>query len=274
MREINIAKNITDLRKEKNITQEQLATELKISPQAVSKWETGTSQPDALTLPLIADYFNVSIDYLYYGNDMAYDDIYRQISKKVLSHPFMSKETFKEACKISTYACASIHGSFTDKWEKLTEANFPLHISNENGVAVMFENGYAAIVLRKYFESMDKEFAKYAKDLLNILSSKNCIFILMSVVSMSDISFDEMKEKLSPLGLNEEEISEAIQKLTEANILIEKPSKHKSLLRTYDINDMYHSFICILLASLKMQMESLRRGISCCASFGDFPVNF
>ena len=64
MKEINIAKNITELRKQKGITQEQLAIALNISPQAVSKWETGTSQPDTLTLPLIANYFGVSIDYL------------------------------------------------------------------------------------------------------------------------------------------------------------------------------------------------------------------
>ena len=64
MREITISKNITDLRKKKGITQEQLAAALNISPQAVSKWETNTSQPDVQTLPLIADYFDVSIDYL------------------------------------------------------------------------------------------------------------------------------------------------------------------------------------------------------------------
>ena len=65
MREINIAQNISDLRKQKGITQEQLALALNISPQAVSKWETNTSQPDTQTLPLIADYFQVSIDYLF-----------------------------------------------------------------------------------------------------------------------------------------------------------------------------------------------------------------
>ena len=62
MKEINIAKNISELRKQKGITQEQLAIALNISPQAVSKWETNTSQPDTMTLPLIANYFGVSIE--------------------------------------------------------------------------------------------------------------------------------------------------------------------------------------------------------------------
>lgn len=79
MKEINISKNITDLRKKKGITQEQLAVALNISPQAVSKLETITSQPDTQTLPLIADYFGVSIDYLFYGQDISYYEIYEKV---------------------------------------------------------------------------------------------------------------------------------------------------------------------------------------------------
>lgn len=52
------------LRKNRGATQEQLATHLGVSPQAVSKWENG-SYPDGDLLPQIADYFEVSIDYLY-----------------------------------------------------------------------------------------------------------------------------------------------------------------------------------------------------------------
>ena len=43
MKEVNISKNIADLRKQKGITQEQLAQALYISPQAISKWETNLS---------------------------------------------------------------------------------------------------------------------------------------------------------------------------------------------------------------------------------------
>ena len=74
-REINIPKNIIDLRKKHHITQEQLANACNVSPQAVSKWETGLCNPDTLTLPLIADYFHVSIDYLFYGCERSFDDI-------------------------------------------------------------------------------------------------------------------------------------------------------------------------------------------------------
>lgn len=97
MNEINIAKNISALRKAKGVTQEQLAQAINVSSQAVSKWETEASQPDVQTLPLIAEYFNVSIDYLYYGKSMAYGDIYEKTFEKVASHPQMCKESYEEA---------------------------------------------------------------------------------------------------------------------------------------------------------------------------------
>ena len=56
---------ILRLRREKGLTQEQLASALGISYQAVSKWETGNSCPDITALPLLAELFGVSIDALF-----------------------------------------------------------------------------------------------------------------------------------------------------------------------------------------------------------------
>ena len=56
---------IMRLRKENNLTQEQLGDLLGISYQAVSKWENGNSCPDISTLPLLADLFSVSMDELF-----------------------------------------------------------------------------------------------------------------------------------------------------------------------------------------------------------------
>jgi len=60
----NIGMQIAKLRKENNITQDELAKNLDVSAQAVSKWENGGA-PDLELLPRIADYFDVSIDYLF-----------------------------------------------------------------------------------------------------------------------------------------------------------------------------------------------------------------
>ncbi|MBR4961737.1 MAG: helix-turn-helix transcriptional regulator, partial [Clostridia bacterium] len=49
-------------RKSKNITQEQLAGYLGVSPQAVSRWECGTACPDISMLPQLADFFEITVD--------------------------------------------------------------------------------------------------------------------------------------------------------------------------------------------------------------------
>lgn len=67
-----IGKNIKKLRNERNVTQEQLAEELHISYQAVSKWETGGAVPDTMMLPGIAEFFGITIDELFKNNMVAY----------------------------------------------------------------------------------------------------------------------------------------------------------------------------------------------------------
>ncbi len=55
---------IKKLRKQKDMTQEQLAEYMCVSPQAISRWETGATYPDISVLPQLAELFNVTIDAL------------------------------------------------------------------------------------------------------------------------------------------------------------------------------------------------------------------
>ena len=52
---------LKELRKEKGITQEQLAEELGVTGRTVSRWETGNNMPDISLLVDISDYYQVSI---------------------------------------------------------------------------------------------------------------------------------------------------------------------------------------------------------------------
>ena len=61
---MNIGAKIRLLRKEKRVTQEELAEYLHISSQAISKWETGSSCPDIGFLPKLAIFFGTSLDNL------------------------------------------------------------------------------------------------------------------------------------------------------------------------------------------------------------------
>lgn len=59
------AENFAALRKEKKMTQAEVAAKLNVSAQAVSKWENGESLPDVSLLSAIADLFDTTIDALF-----------------------------------------------------------------------------------------------------------------------------------------------------------------------------------------------------------------
>ena len=59
-----IGKKIKELREIKQITQEELAKYLGVAPQTVYKYEKEINEPDLKTTSKIAEYFNVTTDYL------------------------------------------------------------------------------------------------------------------------------------------------------------------------------------------------------------------
>ena len=64
---MNIGERIMALRKEKNISQTELAKRLNVSRQAVSKWEQGTSSPDTERLIQLAEILGTEVEYLATG---------------------------------------------------------------------------------------------------------------------------------------------------------------------------------------------------------------
>ena len=59
-----LGNNIKELRKNKRMTQKDLAEAMRVSQQTVGAWETERAIPGADTLSDLADYFNVTTDYL------------------------------------------------------------------------------------------------------------------------------------------------------------------------------------------------------------------
>ena len=66
---MTIGENIQTLRKSRGLSQEALAAELRVSRQAVSKWECGESAPDAEKLLALSDILGVSCDAILRGPD-------------------------------------------------------------------------------------------------------------------------------------------------------------------------------------------------------------
>lgn len=65
MQKETMGKRIAAFRKERGLTQDQLAEQLGISPQAVSKWETDLSCPDIGIIPQLAEILEVNLDDLF-----------------------------------------------------------------------------------------------------------------------------------------------------------------------------------------------------------------
>lgn len=74
-----VGKNITRYRKERDLTQKDLAKEIGISFQAISKWERGQSLPDIALIPVISNILQISIDRLFgYKSEQQITSIYEK----------------------------------------------------------------------------------------------------------------------------------------------------------------------------------------------------
>jgi len=80
-----IAKNLANLRKNKKITQTELAEQFGYSDKAISKWENGDTLPDIQTLYQLCEFYNVTLDFLV--SEQTFDEKIKYINhlnKKVI----------------------------------------------------------------------------------------------------------------------------------------------------------------------------------------------
>ena len=91
---MEFGKKIRTLRAAKNLTQEKLARELGVTPQAVSRWENGSAMPDIALLPALSVCFGVRIDDFFELSDDAQFD---RIDSMVEKEDFLPREDFDYA---------------------------------------------------------------------------------------------------------------------------------------------------------------------------------
>lgn len=100
---IKLGEKIRNLRREKGISQEVLASNLGLSAQAVSKWEMGATLPDVAMIPSIASFFGVSTDELFdfnlYEIEKEVEKICDHAYKYRFSDPEKSGEILREGLK-------------------------------------------------------------------------------------------------------------------------------------------------------------------------------
>lgn len=79
MNQDKIGKFIAECRKDKNLTQEQLAEKIGVSKNAVSKWERGLNLPDASLMPELCKILNITLNELFSGEKIP-DNKYKEVA--------------------------------------------------------------------------------------------------------------------------------------------------------------------------------------------------
>lgn len=93
---MDLSEKILMLRKANNLSQEQLAEQLGVSRQSISKWESGQSTPDIEKMVMLSDIFNVTTDHLLKPSEIDELSIKTEILEK------QQMELFKKAEKIQS----------------------------------------------------------------------------------------------------------------------------------------------------------------------------
>lgn len=108
---VKIGAFLKELRKEKNLTQEQLAGVFNVSARTVSRWETGSNMPDISILVEIADYYQLDVREILNGERNAALPGAGSSSLKDVAE-YADKEKEKLVVKARIYAIAGICGMF------------------------------------------------------------------------------------------------------------------------------------------------------------------
>ncbi|MBR3753519.1 MAG: helix-turn-helix transcriptional regulator [Clostridia bacterium] len=84
MDQAKIGRFVAECRKNKNLTQAQLAEKLNITDRAVSKWETGRAMPDSSIMLALCDVLSITVNDLLCGEVITVDNYNRETEKNLL----------------------------------------------------------------------------------------------------------------------------------------------------------------------------------------------
>lgn len=225
MNTIKINEQIAFLRKQKGLTQEQLANALGVTNQSVSKWESGQCCPDIQLLPTLAELFDVSVDELLGCNSAkGLGDICLNLKDYFTSLP--EKEAFESAYRLA----ALLHEiAVTDGYKKFIpwqEKNYSTDIISSWGLSICSEpEGSTGRIAESIFFSLGKAFQRpnvsqlYELSIamerfsnLNVLKTMYALYELTignfdfyisleDIASKADLPIEETKRALERLPL-------------------------------------------------------------------------
>ena len=176
---MSLSANIKRLRLEKDMTQEQLATKLGVSAQAVSKWETSETYPDGALLVPLANELEVSLDELFGNESVTMADLSGRIIK--LIHNTEATERFNVARDIGWQI---ERGLFNCRME-IEKKYDPNEIKNQkNASYILDDNGFTIVSNGK--EPFFSVFPQPAEGYGHFLNDKDDLQKIFAALSHTD----------------------------------------------------------------------------------------
>lgn len=197
---------IAKLRKERGITQETLAEVIGVSPQTISKWENQTTYPDVMLLPVLADFFGVTVD-AFYGRDAAARSICAEdavaIAMEQMRRVFVG-------CFYQTGQRESFEQMVEDHRQALKSGEARSVIETQNGGVIYMRDPTGSLIIKRPAEGWNSLFQDddvrrmlliladddYRKAMSVILKKRMLTFTLPALCRMAAVEEREHLESL------------------------------------------------------------------------------
>jgi transcriptional regulator with XRE-family HTH domain len=234
MQSFNISRKILGCRREKGVTQEELADFIGVSKASVSKWETGHSFPDITILPLLASYFDISIDEL-----MGYE-------------PQMSKSNIKKTyIKLSKDFSEKSFDEVIDSCEEIIRRYFSCYPLLFQIATLYLNNSNLAGDMNKTLEIISRSSQLFNKVRID---SNDANLIKQSVLmeAFCLVSLNEPQNAIDLLSENNNEVLSSASLLSRAYQMIGETEK-----ATQTIQIEIYQFLITLLQLLQSYLPLL-----------------
>ncbi len=222
---MSLSTNIKKYRLEKGLTQDELASILGVSAQAVSKWETSETYPDGSLLVPLAGALDVSLDTLFDNSTASMNEFFEKFRNLFASRQENKFHTMRELCWLMEKSMFRrfdpFHGRGYDPDELSGKMN-PSYILNDDGFTHV-SNGRAPFFC--VFPEYDEKFSEVIGDgeemrcIFEALSSPESMRAVLFVYGKEE-NFVFEKEYLADVcGIGEDKIDRVMEDLASLGII-------------------------------------------------------
>ena len=250
---MSLSQNIKRLRLEKDLTQEQLASLLGVSAQAVSKWETTDTYPDGALLVPLAKALDVSLDELFENDAVSMADTSKKIM--LLIQKTERKDRFHLVRDIGWQIERGLFGGLSEYGTKYN----PDEIKNQkNSSYILNDYGFTMISNGKepfftVFPEPENGFGDFLKDkeslmkIFSALSDHDTVEALIYLYHQNEKHIFESGVLIRECKIAEEKLSTVIQNLKQLRVISQSDCVINGEKRTLYSSYPGHKLIALFL---------------------------